>query len=579
PASASTPVEPPAPIAAAPQAPARTVVPPSSSLGSTPLRGSPRVPPKGLTMPAKPVDTDRPVTSSAPARPPVAAAPAVEVAPAPTPAEAEPPRAAKRTSRPPDPSTLTPVSPMSRPPISAGDSAAETLEFDVDAEFNDDPAAMSTAAGQREATEASSFEDVGETVVDLEFERLDRTVVSKAPPRPPQFDEPTEAAMESEPVATSEGTVIARMPSPPSPWQGDDVERTLAAGVPSAEPIARITVVPSGAPARSIEARANEAAVPRTTVVPTERDRPAAPAPFLGGPPPGSTLVPGTTPPPGGFAEPGDTADEAATVALPSVDDAPTMGAAPPWSPTPAPAVTGMTAPHTVAPAVTGQTMPPSAAPAAEPAPTGGPRRGRKDARTAGLRLVMLGAKGEAVAERTLATGGSLDLGRDPGEPWADDEYIEARHVRLTAIDGGCSFQELVPTGAVFLRVQGRARMRDGDQLRVGQSLLAYDRGDGDPNAGPWGRVVVHHAADGSTHAVPLGGAGVMVGRELGEVTLPGDTFVSSTHCRVGCDQNGVFVEDLESSNGTYLRLRSGDRVDYGACVLVGQTQFMLRKR
>ncbi|MFO0636889.1 MAG: FHA domain-containing protein, partial [Nannocystaceae bacterium] len=247
----------------------------------------------------------------------------------------------------------------------------------------------------------------------------------------------------------------------------------------------------------------------------------------------------------------------------------------------PAAAVTGMTAPHEAVPAVTGQTLPPSAAPASADTSTtqAGPRRGRKDPRASGLRLVMLGAKGEAVAERTLATGGSLDLGRDPGEPWADDEYIEPRHVRLTAIDGGCSFQELVPTGAVFLRVQGRARMRDGDQLRVGQSLLAYDRGDGDPNAGPWGRVVVHHAADGSTHAVPLGGAGVMVGRELGEVTLPGDTFVSSTHCRVGCDQNGVFVEDLESSNGTYLRLRSGDRVDYGACVLVGQTQFMLRKR
>ncbi len=68
-------------------------------------------------------------------------------------------------------------------------------------------------------------------------------------------------------------------------------------------------------------------------------------------------------------------------------------------------------------------------------------------------------------------------------------------------------------------------------------------------------------------------------GREIGEVTFPGDTFVSSSHCRLRCASDGVWLEDLDSSNGTYIRLRSGDRVELGRSILIGQTQFVVRAR
>ena len=540
-------------VVAPPPSPPPAAVAPPPSVAATSLRGGPRVPPRGLTLPSPAVATDTPVTSSAPASPPGAAG--------------------KRTVRLPDPSELEPVSPLSRPSISASDSAAETLEFDVDAEMPDDPASLSTSAGARlDDVREQDVDDVGETVVDLAFEPQDRTVISKAPPRPPVFDDAPSGDVDATltmdhapPEATFEGTVIARMPSPPAPWRGDDADEA--------------THTDTGP------------TLPRTTIVPDTAGRPPTPAPFGGAPPPGSTLVPGTSPPAESLAsvaeDPDEDEDDAATIAMQPLEAAQLVASASgsAWS-GPSPAVTGATAPpgvlQAVPPAVTGQTLPPSP-PAAEDASTQpgkstGPRA-RGDARTSGVRLVMLGAQGEAVAERTLATGSTFELGREPGAPWGDDEFIEPRHVRVLAIDGGCSFEELVPTGAVFLRVRGRARLRDGDQLRVGQSLLAYDRGDDDTAGGPWGRLTIHYAPDGTTNAIPLGGGGIMLGRELGDVTLPDDTFVSSTHCRFGCDQNGVFVEDLDSSNGTYLRLRNGDRVDYGSCVLVGQTQFALQKR
>ena len=214
-------------------------------------------------------------------------------------------------------------------------------------------------------------------------------------------------------------------------------------------------------------------------------------------------------------------------------------------------------------------------------APAGGPRRGRgrKERRPAGVRLIMLGTRGEAVAERTIEAGGAFDLGRDEDQPWSDDAFIEPAHVRLTVGGDGIRVDELVPTGAVFVRVQSRMRMRDGDQLRVGQSLVAYERAQGDPQAGRYGRLLLHVPPDGAITVLPLGQAGVLIGRELGDVTLPNDTFVSSSHCRIGCDRQGVYVEDLDSSNGTYLRVRSGESVALGEAILVGQTQFVLRPR
>lgn len=72
------------------------------------------------------------------------------------------------------------------------------------------------------------------------------------------------------------------------------------------------------------------------------------------------------------------------------------------------------------------------------------------------------------------------------------------------------------------------------------------------------------------------------VGRAAGcGVSLPDDTFVSQLHARVFRREGDVWVEDLGSTNGTYLNgkqvtgstvVRKGDRVQ------VGRTTLELRK-
>jgi pSer/pThr/pTyr-binding forkhead associated (FHA) protein len=70
----------------------------------------------------------------------------------------------------------------------------------------------------------------------------------------------------------------------------------------------------------------------------------------------------------------------------------------------------------------------------------------------------------------------------------------------------------------------------------------------------------------------------ITVGRASGcQVALPDDTFVSQLHARIFRKDGQLFVEDLGSTNGTFLNrkqvsapvaVRRGDRLQVGKTVL-----------
>jgi pSer/pThr/pTyr-binding forkhead associated (FHA) protein len=73
-------------------------------------------------------------------------------------------------------------------------------------------------------------------------------------------------------------------------------------------------------------------------------------------------------------------------------------------------------------------------------------------------------------------------------------------------------------------------------------------------------------------------GTELTVGRAAGcKIALPDDTFVSQVHARVFRNDEGAFVEDLGSTNGTFLngrklgaatKLKAGDHLQIGSTVL-----------
>jgi hypothetical protein len=375
-------------------------------------------------------------------------------------------------------------------------------------------------------------------------------------PHPPELRDPN-----APPAAIDEAVPPSLEPTPP----------TAEPVPPPLQPADRTVVAPAPGPPSSSGASPSGA---RNTLVPTtvEPGRPPPPAPFGGEAPPGGSLVSGTTPPPGGFADAGDDAVTASggRGAEPRHVDPSVTPPMPMAEPSEAEIAAVQPEPELEAPPRNETVIAPAPMP---PAPYQGEAPTTlTPAQT--IRLVMLGSRGQTVAERTIRPGDSLEVGRDPAEPWGDDEYLEERHARITpAAGGGVLVDDYDGAGAVFRQVSERTRIRSGDQLRVGQSLIHYERAESDG----WGRLLVFAHGEEAPALHTLGGGGATVGREEGDITFLHDTYVSGEHCRFVCEGSGVWVVDLDSSNGTYVRVRQGEPVELGSLLLLGHTQFRIR--
>jgi pSer/pThr/pTyr-binding forkhead associated (FHA) protein len=252
------------------------------------------------------------------------------------------------------------------------------------------------------------------------------------------------------------------------------------------------------------------------------------------------------------------------------------------------PAPTAPTPPPTPTPPVAAPSVPPPP-PAPEPAARtvfmdGGPPRPSAN-KPALIRLVLLrddGSEGGVL----VIEGGPEPIGRSHGPPFDSDAYLDPNHAEFTATAQGLRIDDVGSLNGVYLKLDGRAELQDRDMFRVGQELMLYedlpepaptDEGTeimGSPNPGYWGRVSVMVSHERAIAAFPLQNEGVTIGRESGDITFPDDGYVSGTHCRIVGDDTGVFIEDLGSSNGTYMRVRPGQVVLPGRLILVGQQLF-----
>ena len=205
-------------------------------------------------------------------------------------------------------------------------------------------------------------------------------------------------------------------------------------------------------------------------------------------------------------------------------------------------------------------------------------------------KLIMLGSDGQAIGERIVSTDEALELGRASGPPWDEDAYLDPRHGTLIPGDDGIEIEDFDSVNGVFVKLIGRMDVQHGDHFRVGQELLRYedlpeptptDDGTermGSPNPGYWGRILILIDPERASAAFPIEGEGITIGRELGDITFPQDGYVSGRHCRLMGDDDGIYIEDVGSSNGTYMRVRSGQVVPYGSLVLIGQKLFKIER-
>jgi pSer/pThr/pTyr-binding forkhead associated (FHA) protein len=199
--------------------------------------------------------------------------------------------------------------------------------------------------------------------------------------------------------------------------------------------------------------------------------------------------------------------------------------------------------------------------------------------------LVLIRPDGTEGGSHSLSDGENL-IGRSHGTLFENDGYLSPTHAELIVNAAGAVIRDLDSLNGVFLRMEQEEEIQPGQIIRIGQELLRFDLINppsptedgtevmGSPNPGYWGKisVVIGNEIDGA--AYPLLGDGVNLGRERGDINFPEDGYVSGLHARVSTRDGRVFLSDLGSSNGTFLKIDSQRELRDGSFILLGQQLF-----
>ncbi len=221
----------------------------------------------------------------------------------------------------------------------------------------------------------------------------------------------------------------------------------------------------------------------------------------------------------------------------------------------------------------------PGAEPAAAPAPT----QFAKDS----ARLVLILPDGSEGGQVEIPTT-EVAVGRDAGSFFANDPFLSPTHAIFRTDGNEVVVRDGDSLNGVFMKINPMTpvEIQSGNIFRMGQELILFeklDRGSvapdgtermGSPIEGLWGRVALIVGRGRLGNAFPVGGDGVVFGRERGNILFPEDGYVSGVHLKLYTENNNVFISDLGSSNGTFVRINEETRVQSGSFLLMGQQLF-----
>ena len=202
---------------------------------------------------------------------------------------------------------------------------------------------------------------------------------------------------------------------------------------------------------------------------------------------------------------------------------------------------------------------------------------GRDEGATAGAVLIRVLPTGVEADEYAVLAGGVTTIGRGGCDlSFPNDDSLAGRHASISHSEDGYALRDDGGAGGVFLRVPAarKRRLTDGDLLRAGRQFLVVARTEG-------GYSVVHYDAAGSeVGRHPLAGKAVVCGRQAPDLTLdPADHTLSRRHLAFAAENGSLWVKDLKSVNGTYLRVRAAEKLEHGDQIRVGQQQLTFSLR
>jgi hypothetical protein len=190
------------------------------------------------------------------------------------------------------------------------------------------------------------------------------------------------------------------------------------------------------------------------------------------------------------------------------------------------------------------------------------------------------------IGKHPVVLGSGLDELGLPGDPRLGHAEAELY------VSEGRLYVEPAPKAAnVYKRIDREIRLRDGDVVLIGDVAAmfvaagppaAVESGrqvlGGSANA-PCGRIVFlrRDGSPGPAHDLPAGKT--VLGRTDGHLNFPNDSRLSRRHALFFASDQGVTLEDMDSRNGTYLRVRERTELRPEDALRIGSAGLQIRAK
>jgi len=176
-------------------------------------------------------------------------------------------------------------------------------------------------------------------------------------------------------------------------------------------------------------------------------------------------------------------------------------------------------------------------------------------------------------------------VGRNGQLVFPDDPFVSPKHANLFYRSGKLVVRDEGSVNGVFLRVRGSVDVQPGDHFQAGEQLFRIDAtpalNDGPAPDGTYFYTSPKHQSPFRLTQILQGGApgmtvvarsnGLQIGREGGDLNFPTDLYMSASHCKLEEQGGKLVLTDLNSRNGTYLRLKEEKELSHGDYLFIGR--------
>ena len=176
-------------------------------------------------------------------------------------------------------------------------------------------------------------------------------------------------------------------------------------------------------------------------------------------------------------------------------------------------------------------------------------------------------------------------VGRNGQLVFPDDPFVSPRHANLFYRGGKLVVRDEGSLNGVYWRVRGTVDIGGGDHFLAGEQLFRVEgppkANDGPAPDGTYFYSSPKHPAQFKIIQILQGGAAGMavcargqalqIGREGGDLNFPGDLYMSASHCKLEESGGKLTLTDLNSRNGTYVRLKAERELGHGDYLFIGR--------